>query len=619
MSTAWCLSVAFLVPWVVGVPVAWFARGCRALRPADWLWVPFLGLTAIVCPLQSLCVFADLPLARTVPAFGIVTGTVWAVMMCFRAGRRSVRSLPWRVVALTLIVYLGQGAGVIVRGVESYRGDLQSDQYPYVVLAQFLMDEPFSTDRPDLSDRAWLVLPLDLKPDRIGQSVVHGFIAVAAGHNALDTFFPTLLLGPGLMVPAVFLLGTQCGLSRFWTTWAALAAGLAPGVEVLVSLCFLSHSLGDTALVAFLASVIRLARAGGSFSLVGAMATFVLGCSVYTEFAPLFVGVGGAALAAGVVRGHLRLLRAAGLVAALVLSLGLNPAAVIGAQGVWQRGTGAGATMTTGHRTSVWVSAVWLNFDKAGAMKQRPARTYSHAFVYGSTAAALLGAGALVVRALRSRRRLLPTVACVSLLLPPLALWIKRPEAAYAVGKLVLTLAPVLVVFIASGAFALERLRPTLWSRGTVRALAAGVVVILGVQSGMEQWNWLRGGRDVGLARLWNEPDLQDLCTALCGREPADVVIALSDPKGDSSAAVACGAVCYAARNQRIRLAFPLAVCGVDLHGYPAVPRARVEELPAGTLVVARRGFAPPGRVRDVVFENNSYQVMRIVGPAVIK
>jgi len=616
MSTAWCLTIAFLVPWVVGAPVTWFARGGRPLRPADWLWVPFLGLTAIICPLQSLCVFADLPLARTVPPFWTVTGAVWAVMMCYRSGRQSFRALPWRVVALTLTVYLGQGIGVMARGVEYYRGDLQSDQYPYVVLAQFLIDEPFSTDWSDLGDRAWLVLPLGLKPDRLGQSITHGLIAVTTGHDALETFFPTLLLGPGLIVPAVFLLGAQCGLSRFWTTWAALAAGLAPGVEVLVSLCYLSHSLGDTALVAFLASVIRLARAGGSFSLIGAMATFVLGFSVYTEFAPLFVGVAGAALTAGVIRRHLRPLRAAGLVAALVLSLGLNPAAVIGAQGVWQRGTGAGATMTTGHRTSVWVSAVWLNLDKAGAMKQRPARTYSHAFVYGNTAAALLGAGALVARALRSRRRLLPALACVSLLLPPLALWIKRPEAAYAVGKLVLTLAPILVVFIASGAFALERLRPTLWRRGAVRALAAGIVAILAVQSGLEQWNWLRSGRDVGLARLWNEPDLQDLCTVLSRREPADVVIALTAENGNPSAAVACGAVCYSARNQRVRLAFPLAVCGVDLLAYPTVPRARVEELKANTLVVARRGFTPPGKLWEVVFENGSYQVIRIVAPA---
>ena len=619
MSTAWCLTVAFLVPWVVGVPVTWVARGCRQLRPTDWLWVPFLGLTTIVCPLQSLCVFADLPLARTVPVFWSLTGTGWVIMLCYRSGRQSFRALPWRIVALTLTVYLGQGAGVLIRGVESYRGDLQSDQYPYVVLAQFLIDEPFSTDWSDLTDRAWLVLPLGLKPDRLGQSVVHGLIAVSAGHNALDTFYPTLLLGPGLMVPAVFLLGTQSGLSRFWTTWAALAAGLAPGVEVLVSLCYLSHSLGDTALVAFLASVIRLARAGGAFTLIGALATFVLGFSVYTEFAPLFVGVAGAALTAGVVRRHLHLLRAAGLATALVLSLALNPAAVIGAKSVWERGTSAGATMTTGHRTSVWVSAVWLNLDKAGAMKQRPARTYSHAFVYGSTTAALLGAVALVTRALRSRRRLLPALACVSLLLPPLALWIKSPEAAYATGKLILTLAPVLVVFIASGAFALERLRPTLWSRGAVRALAAGVVLILAVQSGMEQWNWLRGGHDVGLARMWNEPDLQDLCTVLNRQDHADVVIALTSENGNPSAAVACGAVCYSARNQRIRLAFPLAVCGVDLLAYPTVPRAQVEDLSAGTLVVTRRGFTPPGKSWEVVFENGSYLVIRIVAPAVIR
>jgi hypothetical protein len=616
MSTAWCLSVAFFAPWLVGAPVLWLARGCRPLRPTDWLWAPFLGLAAIVGPLQTLVVFADLPLARTVPGFWAATLAVWAATLAHRSGRASLRSVPWRVLGLALAVYVGQGAGVVAKGVERYRGCLESDQYHYVVLGQFVMDEPFSTGWGNLGERPWLVMPVILKPDRLGQSVAHGFFAVTARHGALDMFYPTQLLGPGLMIPAVFLLGVQCGLSRRWTTWAALTAGLAPGVELLVSLCFLSHSLCVSILIAFLAGVIRLARGGGGRPLSGVVATFVLGFAVYTEFAPLFAGTAGAALAAGVVRRHIPLSRAVGVVAALVLSLGLNPAATARARTVWERGTTVGAQMNTGHRTAVWVAAVWLHFERAGAMESRLAVTFSHAFVYGSTAAAALGAVALVGRAVRSGRRLFPALACASLLVPPIVLWATRPEAAYIVGKLVLTLTPVLVLFIACGAHAAERVCATRWGGRTIPVLAASYFVVLAVQCGLEQWTWLRGGHDVGPARTWNDPDLQQLCAELRAQESADVVIALTGDRVEGTPSVASGALCYYDRHHRIRLAAPLRIWMTDLAEYPALPRTTVENLRAGTFVV-RRGSAPLGVAHEVVFENGTYQLVRITGSGV--
>ncbi|QJX00565.1 hypothetical protein [Frigoriglobus tundricola] len=613
MSTAWCFSVAFLVPWVVGVPVAWFTRGCRSLRPRDWPWVPFLGLAAIICPLQTLSVFADLPLSRTVTWFWGATGAAWAALLVSRNGRRSLRTVPWRLLALTLAVYTGQGAGVLVRGIEGYRGNLKSDQYHYVVLAQFLMEEPFSIECSDLGDRPWLIMPLILKADRLGQSVAHGFIAITAGRDALDTFFPALLLGPGLMVPAVFLLGGQCGLSRRWTVWAALAAALAPGVEIPVSYCYLSQALGDSALIAFMAGVIRLARGGDWRALPGTMGTLVLGFSVYTEFVPLFAGTAGAALVLGVLRRHVRPLRAAGVAAALVLSLGLNPAAASGARTVWKRGTTAGVQMNTGHRTALWVSAVWVHFDKAGSMARRTVTTYSHAFVYGSEVAALFGGLALVNRALRSRRRLLPSLASVSLLVPPALLWLGRPEAAYAVGKLILTLTPVLILFIACGADALERRWPTRRGRRVVRALGTGLLAVLIAQSGMEQWTWLRGGRDVGPARAWNEPDLQQLCRVLSEHAPSDVVIVLPGDGGDTEPAVESGALCYFGRHHRIRLVPPLRIWMVDLPDLKGYPHTTLEGLRAGSFVVTRRsGPALRVQAQDVLFENQSYRLVRI-------
>jgi hypothetical protein len=618
MSTAWCLSVAFFVPWVVGVPVAWFARGCRRLRPGDWLWVPFFGLAAVVCPLQTVAVFADLPLARTAPWFWAATGAAWVVLLARPSGRASLGAVPWRVVALALAAYLGQGAGVVVRGVERYRGDLMSDQYSYVVLAQFLMDLPFSTDRHALVDHPWLALPLHLKPDRLGQSVAHGVIAVTAGRDALDTFFPTLLLGPALLVPAVLLLGTQCALPRRWAAWAAAAAALAPGVAVVVSLCYLSHALCIAVLVAFLAGVIRCARGGGWRPVPGTLATFVLGFSVYTEFAPLFVGVGGVALTAGVLRRHVSLARAAGVGAALLLSLGLNPAAAAAAWAVWERGTSLGGDMTTGHRTAVWVGAVWLHFEKAAALAlmQRPGLTFSNAVLYVSGAAAALGGAAFVGRAVCSRKRLLPTLACAALLVPPAALWLIRPQAAYVVGKLVLTLTPVLVVFVAVGARAVGRHPACRRWRGAPAVVLAGFLLVLGGQSALEQRTWMRrtgGGGGERQAAVWNDPDLRHVCESLRASEPADVAIVLTNADGGPVAAVASGALCYSARHHRVRLLAPSGVWVIEPAGPAALPREVLADLRAGTLVVVRRGsLALPGTGHQIVLENGTYQVVRI-------
>jgi hypothetical protein len=613
MSTAWCMSVAFFCPWVVGAPVAWLIHRCHPLRFGDWLWVPFLGLAAIIYPLQQLVVFADWPLARTAPWFWAALGVAWAALLGHPSGRASLRVVPWRVLALVGVVYLGQGAGVVLKGVDRYRGDLMSDQYLYVAVSQFLADEPFSTDRGRLVDSPWLGFPLSLKHDRLGQGIVNGFLAATAGHDALDLFFPTILLGPALMLPAMLLLCKRCGLPRRWRTWAALTAALAPGVAVLVSLCFLSHALGLPVLVAFLAGAIRLARGGGLRPLTATAVTFGLGFSLYTEFAPLFGGTAVVALAAGVLRRHIGVTRGAVLLGALVVALGLNPAALTAAPTVWERGTTVGADMTTGHRTGVWVAAIWVHFEKAGAMIPRPVLTCSHALVYGGLAAVALCGIVFITRAVRSSQRLLPSCACASLLVPPVVLWVGRPEAAYVIGKLVISLTPILILFIASGLCSWQRHRVSREGRCAVSLLAVGFLVILAVQSGLEQRTWLRGTHGVGPARVWNDPDLQSLCAILRERGTADVVIVLTNGTDAQVPPVASAALCYYARHHRIRLVSPSNMWEPVPPQAPELLQTTVEGVRAGTLVVVRRGsLTHLNRVHGIVFENDTFQLIRL-------
>src|SRR5262245_61744264 len=142
MLSAWCLGVAFLSPWVVGTPLLWLLHGCRSLRRIDWLWVPFVGLAGIICPLQCLVVFANLPLSQTAPWFWAALAVFWVVFVATRSGRRSLRTVSLRVVTLSLVAYLAVAAGLVAHGVEEYRGNVLSDQFISVVWATLLIDFP---------------------------------------------------------------------------------------------------------------------------------------------------------------------------------------------------------------------------------------------------------------------------------------------------------------------------------------------------------------------------------------------------------------------------------------------------------------------------------------------
>jgi hypothetical protein len=579
--------------------------------------VPLVGLSAIICPLQALVVFADLPLAQNHGVVRASAGLGWGLMLASRRGRASLGTVPQRIILFALLAYLGQGVGVAAVGVARYRGNLHSDQYPYLVSAQFLMEEPFSLEWDTVGARPWLVVAMSTKNDRIGQSIVQGFLAVTAGRDSPDLFFPTLLLGPALMVPAVFLLGPQCGLPRRWTTWAALAAGAVPGVEYLVSMCFLSHTLCVPTLVAFLAGVIRLARGTGWRALPGTAAALVVGFAVYTEFVPIFAGSAGVALTAGLVYRQISLKRAAGVSAALVLACALNPAALVSARTVLERGTNHSG-MRTNCRTSVWVAALWLHFEKAWLTGGRVDHTVAHLFFYSITGAAAVGGLVLATRAVRSGHHLAPALACVALLVPPIALRVVQAECEYMIGKLVLTLAPVAVVFLACGLHALSCVSGS--GRGLARIVGGLVFAVFVVQSGLEQRARLRGGNDVGPAIVWNDPHLQELCKVLASHPKTDVIIAIERDGDARYPATASGAVCFYGRHHRIRLAAPLRVWAFTLEEVPAPQLARIAELSPGTLLVTR---TDPHQFTSAAFEpvvqNASYQLVRLLEPGTVR
>ncbi len=619
MLTVWCLAVAFLSPWLVGTPLTWLLHPSRPLRPTEWLWAPFVGLAAIICVLQNLTIFADLPIQQTARWFWAGVGLSWVGMLATPSGRKSFRHFPARLVGLAVAVFLLQGIGVLAEGVARHRGNMLSDQFQYVATAEFLLTEPFSTDWSSMGERPWLVLPLALKGDRLGQSVVHAFFAATAGRDALDLYFPTQLLAAGLLVPAGVLLARQCGLPRWLCEWTAVAIGLAPATALLAARCYLSHALCVPVLVTFLAAMIRLSRGGGWRPLPGAMAAFGLGFAIYTEFAPLFLGSAAAALATGWLCRRIPLARVVGVAGGLVLAALANPAAVVNAVAVAQRSVAAGPAMALEYPTSVWLATFWLHTSKALVVVFRPHFCGAQVLVFGCFAAAACGAVWAFGRAISDGKRRIPLAACYSQLVPPVAVWLLRPESSYVLGKLLWTLAPVAVLSVAFAFHGLTRTALFVGSpraRLAARAAAGALVLTLAVQSYFEQRAVLQDRVGNEPALVWRDPDLNEIREDLRRRPCGDLVIALDAERKPLVPATANAAICYDARHHRIRVATPQRIWQTDIEHVPAPQLTDIPSIPAGTLVVVRRDSPLLARTHaEVLVSNNTYQLLRLTEP----
>jgi hypothetical protein len=616
MITAWCLTVALLTPWAVGAPVTWLIRGGRVLRSSDWLWAPFVGLAALVCILQPLVVFADVPLKYSAPWFVVGVASGWIALLLCRSGRSSVLRFPLRVAALSLGAALASGLGVLAEGVERYRGNMQSDQFHYVVWAQFVIEEPFSTSWPDVGQRPWLVLPVLMRGERSGQTVLHGFLALVAGRDALDLYFPTQLLGPALLCPAALLLANQFHLRRRLATLAAVAAALAPGTATLQSLCFLSQVLCVPVLVAFLAAVIRLSRGGGLRPLPYMVATFGLGFAVYTEFIPLFLGAASAALVMGWISRSIGARRIAAVALAVLGAAALAPAAIATTVSIWERSTGIGGRMTLGAPVPVWAACLWVNSDSAYRSVMATYAIKVRALVCSSFVLPVVGMVAFALSAVRAQRGLIPTVSGTSsLLIPPVLLWLLRPESTYMISKLLWTLTPILVLFAACAARALCKVAlstrvSVVWADRLAAAVFGAFVVPWTYHSAVEQGIY----RDPGdlhtqSARVWNDRALTELCAELHRSPPTAVVLALGNESAPPS--IEATALCYHGRHHRIWIISPRREWLINLEDVPAAQLTDLTTVPPGALVVLPCGSAPP-HAGEIVFRNDRYEIIKI-------
>src|SRR5262249_14436246 len=132
--------------------------------------------------------------------------------------------------------------------------------------------------------------------ERAGQGLVQAFFTVSALTDARTLLTPTLLLGPALLVLAVFALCSRFGLPRGTALLAGAAAGLLPGVALIQLEGLLSQTLATPLLLYGLVALDELVEKPGPGRLAVVCLLFGGIISFFPEFVLLLAGVVGLTL-----------------------------------------------------------------------------------------------------------------------------------------------------------------------------------------------------------------------------------------------------------------------------------------------------------------------------------
>jgi len=475
--TIGCVALVLGAGFVWGVPLTWALKGRTPLEEADWLLAPFVGIAALTVALHNL-VYLDCPIGRTAPWVWLAGGGlgVWFLLSRISAPdgrawagvgtqfRASLPSLPKGVFLAALLAYGLNGLGLFLIGPRDYYARAHGDQENYTCLAQFLTDQPFSTDWDSLGQRPYLIDALVLKDDRIGAEVLQGFFAASIGTDAQPLFEPTILLGPALLVPAVYALARRLGQGRRPAVLAGLAAALLPGLTALHLNCYMSHTLSVAFVLVTLLALHDLAAAPSVSALLRAALLGAATVSLYAELTLILLGLAGVCLVGGLALRVGSLRRGLLFLAAWpVLTVGLNPlygsrlAAIAGA-----RATGATNVLVGGSwadyaraLSSVWVADIWAGkpgwtgwcvFGLAAVLTLCAVRGLYH------LAAANLTPGTEAGPTTGARRRTgLLVLAILALASVPLLVLAHDRNHPYQFQKLLLSISPLLVLGAAHG------------------------------------------------------------------------------------------------------------------------------------------------------------------------
>jgi hypothetical protein len=248
---------------------------------------------------------------------GVALVPVWMCRRKFSAWIRLFYSnADLRTLAVIILLTITfHGIVPIRQGLEWYYGKGHFDQINYVLLAEFLKEEPYSTSEQEIGLRPWLVRPvgfqdttgrlgagseqqaemMGLKKVRLGQSVITAEISVWSGTDGKGGYAATVIFFLTLLAICLYVVLRETGINRFMAGSGALLAALLPVVTRLSLDGFLSQ-MSILFVFPFFASLLRHEELSTrSFTLFFSL-TIAFLVAVYSEFAPigfctLFLGV----------------------------------------------------------------------------------------------------------------------------------------------------------------------------------------------------------------------------------------------------------------------------------------------------------------------------------------
>jgi hypothetical protein len=488
-----------------------------------------LGGFFLVVLLPQNLVYLGVPVR--ISAWLLLGGALVQTWVCrhkFLAFSRVFRANPdLRRLAMVIFLIISFHGFVPVRqGLEWYYGKGHFDQINYVLLAEFLKEEPYGTNEQQIGLRPWLVGPvgfhdtaeqlrmaagpgletIGLKNERIGQSIVTAEISAWSGVNGKAGYAATVLFFLMLLAICVYVFLRETGINCWMAGSGALLAALLPAVTRLSLDGFLSQ-ISILFVFPFFVTLLRqedLSARGFTLFFSLALAYVV---AAYSEIAPLglctfFLGV------LLVRRDKFRAKRLM-LMSAILLIVLLNPY-------YWRNLIGF---LGYQYNLAANASALWDNV----APNVLTLRGWSEMFFGTATnapgawpfdcGALLLGLLCLTGVCFLSRRDwLILSVVLLPPVLVILFLSSRIPFSYYPVAKITLTILPFLIglVFVAlSKVAAYQRSRPM----GVLIALLGATIVAVTANGSFRAYFAVLNNQ--GLLAIFRAPRLLGVCREL--------------------------------------------------------------------------------------------------------
>lgn len=551
----------------------------------------------------------------------------------YRSGEilKSAKTLPYSAFIVAVLVYLVQSIGLALVGARYYVGYGWPDQLNYTMIAQFLVDKPFSITPADVGNQAYLANVFLFKNDRIGQSVLHGFFVASSFQDAKTLFEPLILLAPSLLALAIYALCSRIGIGKYHAMLASAAAGMLPSITLLHQLSFLSHALSIPFLLLWPVILDTLIDKPNRYHLTTAAVLMTAATSIYTELWAILVllSISMIGLAALLSLQRWKLIVYCGviLVSPFVLLPFFSKAIFV----IFMRlDAGILQNIYPWAFQAEGIARIWL-----GEFATTPVQ-WLHllgiVMAVLATIGAYCGLALLVLRQIRDRaswqdfygwRTLIVALAVLGLSLLPLGVFVRGTENPYQFYKLLITISPLFIVGLmvlasdykrtASGQSAFALLRGTqtvLIGFLVIFAISTASTVNIAIQS-----TRLEAG-DRNLGRLLLAPDIRTLQARLSQLHQDNLLITnVSTPRTAFAVNWLIGWLTYFARDNRIWLTTPM-INGTDVRNQPDLaPILDLNSLPNDALILTVKNddafFKRPDNPVEKVWSNDTYQLIR--------